>query len=469
MPTNQIPGVKVELIDGQLRPVTLPVQPKVTLLGVTNSPNVTVGEPTRVESDNDAALFDDFFLADGTTPSPTGPVQKPSELTRAIAETFAGGADNVEVVVLPDPTATNLALELTPTNQRRYDSLDSFYTLLKFTPVDIVVPVGTTIDATGLAATDNYGYQLANFCHQTTINERSCHGVIGVTPPVAGDTTTPTLAQLETWVTALEAFDTSSILGTDFTIGDGVDDTDADNVPDTYAFWATSDEAIPVGSPPRYDADVDTDRRGEGVDIGKYLSVVADQGRFVNEVSGRVNVTGGFYHSNLAPAYAGLISNLPARVGTTNQIMRGATAVRALAPSQAERLLLKRYITFLNRPTGYVVANGVTWAHKISNAVRSDYTQLTTLRITFDAVSFVRTRAIRYIGQPNNAQTRAALRTDVDEALGVMQKIGALQRYDFQLNITPAQAVLGTMTVDLKLVPAFEILEITVTAALSAE
>lgn len=469
MPTNKLPGVKVELIDGQLRPVSLPVQPKVTLLGVTNNPNATVGEPTRVESDNDAAMFDDFFALDGVTPDPTGPLQKPSELTKAIAEAFSGGADNVEVVVLPDPTAQNLALELTPTNQRRYDALDSFYTLLKFTAVDLVLPVSTTIDATGLAVTDNFGWQLANFCHQTTINERSCYGVIGVTPSVAGATATPTLAQVEAWVAALEAFDTTTILGTDFTIGDGVTDVGADNVPDNYAFWATSDEVIPIGVPPRFDNDVETDRRGEPVDIGKYISVVADQGRFVNDVSGRVNVTGGFYHNNLAATYAGLVTSLPARIGTTNQIIRGATAVRALAPSQAERLMLKRYVTFLNRPTGYVVANGVTWAHKISDAVRSDYTQLTTLRITFDAVSFVRTRAIRYIGQPNNAQTRAAIRADVDEALGIMQKIGALQRYDFQLNITPAQAVLGKMTIDLKLVPAFEILEITITAALSAE
>jgi hypothetical protein len=469
MPINNLPGVKVELIDGQLRPVSLPVTRKVTLLGVTNNPNIMVGEPIRLESDNDAASFDDFFLADGVTPDPAGPLQKPSELTKAIAETFAGGADNVEVVVLPDPTATNLALELTPTNQRRFDALESMYTLLKYTPVDIVQPVGTTIDATGLASTDNYAYQLGNFCHQTTINERACIGVLGVTPPVAGDTSTPTLAQAEAWVAALETFDTSSILGSDFTIGDGITDVEPDNVPDTYAFWATSDEAIPLGSPPRFDADVDTDRRGEPVDLGKYISVVADQGRFVNEVSSRVNVTGGFYHANLASAYAGLIASLPSRIGTTNQIMRGATAVRALAPTQAERLMSARYVTFLNRPTGYVVANGVTWAYKLSDAVRSDFTQLTTMRITIDAVSFVRTRAIRYIGQPSNAQTRAALRADIDEALGVMQKIGALQRYDFQLNITPAQAVLGSMTVDLKLVPAFEILEITVTAALAAE
>ena len=469
MPINKLPGVKVELIDGQLRPVSLPVKPKVTLLGVSNNPNVMVGEPIRIETDNDAANFDNFFDSDGVTPNPAGVLQKPSELTKAIAETFAGGADNVEVVVLPDPTATNLKLELTPTNQRRYDALDDMYTLLKFTAVDIVHPVSTTIDATALLATDNFGYQLANFCHQTTINERSCIGVLGVTPAVAGETATPTLAQQEAWVVALEAFDTSTILGADFTIGDGVTDNPVDNVPDNYGFWATTDQAIPTGAPPRFDADVETDRRGEPVDLGKYISVVADQGRFVNEVSSRVNVTGGFYHNNLASAYAGLISNLPARIGTTNQIIRGATAVRALAPSQAERLMLNRYISFLNRPTGYVVANGITWAHKLSDAVRSDYTQLTTTRITFDAISFVRTRAIRYIGQPNNAQTRAALRADVDEALGTMQKIGALQRYDFQLNITPAQAVLGKMTVDLKLVPAFEILEITVTAALAAE
>lgn len=469
MPLNTLPGVKVELIDGQLRPVSIPVLPKVTLIGTTNNPNVDPGEPIRVESDDDASVFDNYFDSDGTTPNPLGVLRKPSELTKAIAEVFAGGADNVEVVALPDPTGTQLKLEITPTAARRYDALDTMYGLLKFTEVDIITPVGATLDASGLASTQNFAWQLGNFCHQTTINERGCIGVIGVTAPVS--TGIPTLAETEAWVAALETYDTSGILGADFTIGDGTTDGDTDGVPDNYAFWATSDEAIPSGLPaPRYDADVVEDRKGFPVDLGKYVSVVSEHCQFLNEESARVSPTTGLYSGSMASTYAGLISNLPARIGTTNQLIRGAIPLRKLAPSQVERLTSKRYVSGLQRPgVGYVVGQGITWAHRISDAYRSDFTQLTTVRITFDAIGFCRARAMRYIGQPNNAVTRAALRADIDEALGVMQKLGALQRYEFQLNVTPAQAVLGKMTIDLKLVPAYEILEITVTAALAAE
>jgi hypothetical protein len=467
MPTSTIPGVKAHIQDGGLRPRSTPVQPKVTVIGTTNNPDIVPGEPIRVESDNDARLFDNKFASDGVTLDPTGPISKPSELTKAVAEAFNGGGDHVEVYALPDPTGTSLKLEVSPTPARRFDALAEAYRLLKFTPIDIAIPVGTVIDSTGLLSTQNFAYQLANFCHQTTINERAAIGAIATTPAVAGDVV-PTLAQMETWVAGLEDFDTSGILGIAFPIGDGITDANADDVPDTYAFWATEDEAIPVGAPaPRFDADVEIDRKGQPVDLGKYISVVADTVRFINEESSRVNASLGYYHGNAVAAYAGLISSLPSFVGTTNQILKGATPVRPLAPSQVERLINKRYVSFINRPTGYVVADGITWAYRISDSIRSDFTQLTTFRITLDAISFVRTRAMRYIGQPSNAQTRAALNADVDEALSKMQQIGALQKYDFRVVATQAQQVLGRIEIELKLVPAFEIKTITVVAGVS--
>jgi len=472
MPLNTLPGVKAELIDGQLRPVSVPTQPKITLIGTCNNPNVGPGEPIRLESDDDAAQFDNKLASDSVTLDPTGPISKPSELSKAITEAFNGGGDNVEVFVIPDDNDQSVKLGVDAIPQERYDSLDGAYDLLKFTTVDIVTPVGATIDATGLASTDNFAYQLANFCHQAFINERGCIGTIGLSPAVAGNNI-PTLAQQEAWVAAAETFDTSGILGADFTIGDGVTFTGADarsQGPDTYAFWATSDEAIPIGAPtPRFDSDVETDKKGFPVDIGKYICVVADTVRFINEQSGRENPTGGFYHANAATAYTGMIANRPARIGTTNDQLRGAVPVRALAPSQAERLESKRFTTFLNRPTGFVCANGVTWGHRISDQVRTDYTQLTTMRIALDAVAFVRARVMRYIGQPNNAQVRASINSDVDEALSVMQRLGALQGYDFRVNSSASQQILGQMTIDIRLQPAFEIRTVTVSTSLTAQ
>ena len=76
---------------------------------------------------------------------------------------------------------------------------------------------------------------------------------------------------------------------------------------------------------------------------------------------------------------------------------------------------------------------------------------------------------MRYIGKPNNAQIRAAINSDVDEALSVMQRLGALQGYQFRVNATGSQQILGQMTIDVLLQPAFEIRTITVSTSLTAQ
>lgn len=470
MPLNDLPGVKGEINDGQLRPRFVPQQPKVTIVGTSNSPDLVVGEPLIIETDADSQLTQNRFLADGITPSPSGPVRKPSELTRAIAEVRGGGAENIEVIVLPDPTATNLKLEIAPSNKRRFDAQEALFPLIKETPLDVIITPEATIDASGLAADENFGYQMANLCHQTTINERSMIGIIGVVGPVpAGSTSKPTLKQTEDWVAALEAFDTTLFGGADFTIGDGVTDVGGDGVPDKYAFWATRDELIPIGTPPRFDGDVEIDSKGQPVDIGKYISVFADRVRFFNEVAKEVNPTLRFYDANGAAAYAGLVASLPSRLGTTNRVLPSAVPIRPLSPTQVSRLQAKRFVSMRLRPTGFVVNNGLTWAYNINQFFKSDFTQLTTFRITQDALSFVRTRAQQFIGQPNNAQVRAALESDIDDALKVMQRLGALNRYNFQIIVNPAQAVLGRLRIELTLVPAFEITRIDVSISLARE
>ncbi|MGH7412446.1 MAG: hypothetical protein ACREJ6_15500, partial [Candidatus Methylomirabilis sp.] len=455
MPLNTLPGVKGEINDGQLRPRFVPQQPKVTLIGSSNNPELPVGEPFIIETDADAQKTYNRFLADGTTPSPSGPIRKPSELTRAIAEVRGGGAENIEVVVLPDPTAMGQALEIDPNNLRRFQAQEALFPLLKETPIDAVVPVGATIDASGLGVGENFGYQLANLCHQSTINERSVRGYIGSVGPVAPNSTSkPTLAQQEAWVAALEAFDTTAFGGASFTIGDGVTDAGGDGVPDNFAFWGTQNELIPTGTPPRFNGQVEIDGKGQPVDIGKYITVFVERVRFFNEVAQDVNPTLNFYDANGVAAYAGLRASLPSRLGTTNRVLPGAVPIRPLSPTQVERLQRKRFVALRLRPTGYVVNNGITFAYHINDFFKSDFTQETTFLITQDALSFIRTRAVQYLGGPNNAQVKAALESDIDDALKVMQRLGALQRYNFQLIISPAQAVLGRMRIEVTLVPA---------------
>jgi len=473
MALDNLPGTKAEFQDGSLRITRPPTLPKVTLLGVTNNPGVTACEPVRIETDDDAILFDNMYDSDGVTLNAAGVLAKPSELTLAVAEAFNAGAQNVEVVAIPVGTGTDLSTKLSvaPTSSSRFTGLAALYGVLRNTDVRIVVPVGAYIDATGLLGTQNFGYQLANFLYQNSINSQTCIGMLGTTPPaplVTTPTGIPTLAQLETWVAALETYDTSGVNGADFTIWDGVTDAGDDGIPDTYAGWATTDESIPTGAPPRWDGQVVTDRRSQPVDIGAYITVTPEWTRFFNDESSRMYPTLGFYPNSSAAAYAGLTSKLPSRIGTTNQYLPGTTPIRRLSPAQANRLINQRYAPMLVRSLGYVVVQDNTFAHYISRYYRSDYHLNTTVRITHDAMNVVRARVERFIGKPINAANRNALEQEIDEGLGIMQSHGALEWFNAELLITAAMKSIGQAQIDLSIQPAFELLTVNTFVSLTA-
>jgi hypothetical protein len=121
------------------------------------------------------------------------------------------------------------------------------------------------------------------------------------------------------------------------------------------------------------------------------------------------------------------------------------------------------------KPKGIVAASAMTGAYNISEYYRSDFVRLSTVRIVHDAVNFVRDVSDQFIGEPNSAPQRNALSTAIDNALKSMQSQGALRRYDFNIFASATDQVLGRATVELELVPAFELQQITVIVALAAE
>lgn len=440
-----LPGFEVEVQDGGLgisRPL---VGPKVTLLGTTTNTTYDVNDPKRLERRADALNFDN---ADGTV----------SELTKAIDEVYGAGADNVEVVIISNTTGLS--------DDARYDALADTYDALMNTTVDIVVPVGAYIDSPLTGSNRNFGYQLADFCYQATINNNTTIGVVGATAPTAAAATTGdvSLADMETWVAALETYDTSALQGTSFTTYDGVTDADADGSPENYGFVATSDRAM-ASSPT--DGDVVKDAGQNFVDIGAYLSVVAGWGRFSGGIAQRLYPVVQYYNNSLASAYAGRIATLDSWNAPTNKTLRNVTPIRELSLSQHNRLAGQRFVTMGTKVGGFKVISAMTGAHRISQYIRSDYTRLSTVRIVHDTLNFVRTVAEPFIGRGNNAAIRGALETAVESALQKLRSLGALEDFQFSLTSTPSQRVLGEMTIDLTLVPAFEIRTINVKVALT--
>ena len=390
-----------------------------------------------------------------------------NQLVKGITEAFDGGARNVEVIVIGDG-----ADPADPTGV--YGHLGTAYELLLNHPtLDILVPSidNVRLDGTGLPATQNYGYQLANACYQATINRNSCIGVIGMVGPAnaAGPTGVSTLSEIQTWVDALKAHNTASIDGADVTIYDGVTVvTPGDALPSTYAFWATADETIPIGSPPSSDGDVLKDKRNNPVDIGAYISVFASQLRYFNDLGASVDANLGFYDGSGAPAYAGLISSLAPHSATTNKPVGGAAKLRELSLVQADDLAKQRYVTVLTRSRGLTVTSGMTGAYNIDNVFRrSDFVRLSTVRVVHAALDIVRAAAEPHLGEPNHPANRNAMKAAVDESLRSMLSAGALLDYNLSISVSPAERTIGQISVGLDLEIALEIQTIKASISIS--
>jgi hypothetical protein len=420
--------------------------PSVLLIGLTDNTTPELEDPFRIERGSSLA---DFDLAAGG----------PSELTKAALEAMSGGAENLELFVLSDGSGSRWS---TLTEPNRFNLLTRAYDLLLNHPVDFVVPVGAYVDAPNLTVGTSFWYQLANFCYRGTREFTARFGVLGATAPTVAVQTTgrPTLAEQAAWVDGLNAFDTSGQQGAAFTEFDGVTDSGGDGVPDNYAGWATSDEAMPTGSPPADGAAVEEDVNKNPIDIGAYTACYAGWERFRNDAGRRLYPTLGYYNANGAAAYAGLLSITPSHLAARNIPLPGAEAIRPLSSRQSDDLAVNRFITSCHKVGQYQVYDAMTTAHNISQYLRSDFVRITTVQVMFDAVDQVRAAANPFIRRNNSATQREGLKEAIDEGLKLLRGKG-LEKWDYDLVFTPAMRVLGELLIDLKLWMEEEIQTIT--------
>jgi hypothetical protein len=122
-----------------------------------------------------------------------------------------------------------------------------------------------------------------------------------------------------------------------------------------------------------------------------------------------------------------------------------------------------RYVNFMQRSKGIVVADAPTAARP-----DSDYNRLTTHRIIKEVEDAIRAAADRFIGEASGTREREAMKTACEGALQRLQQGGSIQRFDISVSATPAQQVNGEATIDLEIVPAFELRRITLVISLSA-
>ena len=308
----------------------------------------------------------------------------------------------------------------------------------------------------------NFAYQLANFCYNQSQVSEDMTGCIGVLPPASF-----ALKDVSNWVGTMPTVSTASVangiitkngtglLGNKFMSGRVTLNGIPGHIVNGYdgyfngGFIATDDGEI--------DGNQLTDNNGHLIDIGKYLNVVDAYPILAN---GSRTTS---YTATGASTYGGFYSNLDVANAPTNKQLNNLRLPFRINTAKLDLLAGQRYVSFHQKTQGIVVSDAPTAARK-----DSDYNRLSTVRQVKAAVDAVRRAAEPFLGQGMTAAQQAAFDTAIDKALGALVKNSVIVRYEFNTIMTPQMKILGQATVELKLIPAFELRQITVVVALAA-
>lgn len=169
------------------------------------------------------------------------------------------------------------------------------------------------------------------------------------------------------------------------------------------------------------------------------------------------------YIDTIEAAYCGLVQTLNSESSTTNKSIPGIVNFEAtLSTSQCSALSVKNYVTMRKRKGVYVVSDGLTTAGS-----DSDYTRLTTIRITNELVESVREVGDPYIGEPNTTASRNALQAQIKELLAQMQSAGKITSYlDPELVCSTQDIIDGNLKILIAFFPVFELRRINLVIAL---
>jgi hypothetical protein len=303
----------------------------------------------------------------------------------------------------------------------------------------------------------NFAYQLAYFCYDISRNSNECHGYLSVLPPASTSLrdVSAWIGKAPTYTTAASGAQTidtigangSGLLGNKFMAG-------------KYGFRSNIAYGGFIATGNGYvDGTEETDRGGAKIDIGQYLNVC---GQWLT-LNNAFDTTGLGYISGFGPAYSGMVSVLDPKSAPTNKVITGGTLPFRISNAKLDTLIGQRYVFCQIKPKGTVVADAPTAARP-----ESDYRRLTTVRIVKQVVDAIRDVSDPFIGEAGGAPQRAALETACQGALNKLQKAGYLSRFELLITQTAAERVNGLATIELVLVPAFELRRITVVISLKS-
>lgn len=290
------------------------------------------------------------------------------------------------------------------------------YQLLANYAVDIVVPRGVYADDVLVGKNDNFAYELAKFCGESSLTHLT-HGVIALKPPKKKD-----LASIEAWVKNAESYTNNF-------------------------FLMNPDGSVIIAN-------------GEPFDLGGYISVIA--GPELTLTSTRL----GRYNDNGCCQYGALLSILKSSSAPTNKKLPSVVGLSyILSVPQLNRLAAKRYVTFQTRISDGAVCptDGVTVAQK-----GSDYSRVVITQVLRDLIAQIYKVSEPYIGEPLSSVTNNALTSAINKILLTASdpQGGDISDYDFQIVYNQQDKLVGDSQLELTIVPLGERRKITVVVGL---
>jgi hypothetical protein len=300
------------------------------------------------------------------------------------------------------------------------------YQLLENYNVDFIIPLGVYADvvpAVAKALHTSFHQELAMVCAVLTYRTKMTHGFIDVKPCA-----NTTLKGVEAYVQKLLTYD-------------------------NVHYMTDQDGTILV------------DSEENKMDIGWYTSCVVGPDPII--VSDKL----GKYYGSSAIAYAALCSSLKPESAPTNKKVPGAVGLKyTFSNKQLNELVGNKFVVFKTKnantsarsSTPYVV-DGCT-----SGAPNSDYGRISTVKVVTDVVDQIREVCEPFLGEPNTTEQRNAMSALISKRLAYLLEQGEIQWYEFQVDATIQEVLLGECSITLTLVVPQELRKITTTVALRA-
>lgn len=298
------------------------------------------------------------------------------------------------------------------------------YQILENYNVDYIYPAGVYADSKQtINKHSSFHHELALLCAVLTYRTKMTHGFIDVKP-----NSNTTLVGVQKYVDSLLSYNNVHYMM----------NADGENI-------------------------VDTD--GNMMDIGWYTSVV------VGPEPVMLSDTLGEYYGSPAIAYAALNATIPAQSAPTNKPIPGVKGMKfKFSNKQMNELVANKFVVFKLKNEGTATASSTPYVVDgcTAGASTSDYTRLSTVKVVTEVVDQVREVADPFIGEPNTIEQRNALSALISKRLGYLMERGVIQYFEFEIDATIQQVLLGECNIALTLVPPLELRKITTVVSLRA-